>query len=172
MKRWVPWLSLVARFGLAAVLISSGGLKAMDPDQSEIAVRAYHILPESLIYPTSLVLPMFEIALGLLILIGLAVRPTAVVSALLFVVLIGVIASVWARGYKIDCGCFGGGGEDASVTWRHYLTEILRDVGFLVLALWLSVYPRTRWALGLGSRLRAPTDDRSNNVTDEKKELV
>ncbi|GAB18572.1 hypothetical protein GOEFS_059_00060 [Gordonia effusa NBRC 100432] len=168
----MPWLSLLARVGLAAVLVSSGALKAIDPDQSEIAVRAYHILPESLIYPTSLVLPMFEIALGLLVLIGLAVRPTAIVSAILFVVLIGVIASVWARGYKIDCGCFGGGGEDASVTWRHYLTEILRDVGFLALALWLSIFPRTRWALGLGSRLRVSVQDHGHEMTDENKELV
>ncbi|WP_376767215.1 MauE/DoxX family redox-associated membrane protein [Gordonia asplenii] len=169
MNRWVPWVSLLARVGLAAVLIVAGGLKAADPDQSEIAVRAYHILPDSLAYPTSLVLPMFEIALGLLLLIGLAVRPTAIVSAVLFVVLIGVIASVWARGYTIDCGCFGGGGEDASVTWWHYLTEILRDVGFLAIALWLSVFPRSRWALGPGSRLRWDSPDAA--ATDEK-ELV
>lgn len=169
----MPWVSLLARLGLAGVLIVAGGLKALDPDQSEIAVRAYHILPDSLVYPTSLVLPMFEVALGLLVLIGLAVRPAAIVSAVLFVVLIGVIASVWARGYTIDCGCFGGGGEDASVTWRTYLTEILRDVGFSAIALWLSVFPRTRWALGPGSRLRwVPPGDPGADMIDEKKELV
>lgn len=170
----VPWVSLVARLALAAVLIVAGGLKALDPDQSEIAVRAYRLLPESLILPTSFVLPMIEIGLGLLILIGLAVRPAAVVSLVLFVVLIGVIASVWARGYTIDCGCFGGGGDDASATWRTYLMEILRDVGFAAIALWLNIFPRSRWALGPGSRLRGTQTLTINDddVNDDDKELV
>ena len=43
------------------------------------------------------------------------------------------IASAWARGLQIECGCFGGGGtvEDAT---SKYPWEIARDVGLLLLS--------------------------------------
>jgi hypothetical protein len=53
---------------------------------------------------------------------------------------------VWARGLTIDCGCFGGGGQVAKGQ-THYLREILRDLGFFVLAAWLMVFPRGKFAL-------------------------
>jgi uncharacterized membrane protein YphA (DoxX/SURF4 family) len=158
-------VSVPVRLGLAAVWLIAGGIKAVDPDQSEIAVKAYHLFPDSAAYAVSLVLPMAEIALGLLLLIGLAVRPAAIVSAVLLVLLIAAIASVWARGYTIDCGCFGGGGE-ADVSWRNYLTEILRDVGFLALAGWLVVFPRSYLALGPGSRPRHTDGEEHDDNND------
>ncbi|WP_084248364.1 MauE/DoxX family redox-associated membrane protein [Williamsia muralis] len=162
---WRYVVSVPVRIGLAAVWLIAGGIKAVDPDQSEIAVKAYHLFPDSTAYAVSLVLPMAEIALGLLLLIGLAVRPAAIASAVLLVLLIAAIVSVWARGYTIDCGCFGGGGE-ADVSWRNYLTEILRDVGFLALAAWLIVFPRSHLALGPGSRPRAARDDHDDDSND------
>lgn len=74
-----------------------------------------------------------EIGLGLLLLAGVGVRPTAVVSAALLVVFMAGVASAWARGLSIDCGCFGGGGA-AQVGAADYLTELGRDLGFLALA--------------------------------------
>ncbi|MFC4602399.1 MauE/DoxX family redox-associated membrane protein [Rhodococcus kronopolitis] len=150
---WIRIVSLVARIGLAAVWLVSGAIKFVDPTQTEVAVRAYQLLPESLIQPVASTLPMLEIALGLLLLIGLGVRVAAVVSAAVLVVLIGVIVSVWARGLSIDCGCFGGGGA-ADVDGWDYAREIARDVGFLSLAAWLTVFPRSPFALG--PRSRAP----------------
>ncbi|MFE4501136.1 MauE/DoxX family redox-associated membrane protein [Rhodococcus sp. NPDC056743] len=144
-------VSLVARLGLAAVWLISGGIKFLDPVQTKIAVRAYQLLPESLVGPVAMAMPLLEIVLGLLLLVGLAVRASAAVSVLMLVVLISVIISVWARGLSIDCGCFGGGGAADVDAW-DYLNEILRDVSFLALALWLCVFPRSPIALGQGSR--------------------
>lgn len=150
---WKSVVSLLARLGLAAVWLISGGVKVADPTQTVVAVRAYQLLPEGLVRPVAAIMPMFEIALGLLLLIGLAVRATAVASAGMLLVLIGVIISVWARGLSIDCGCFGGGGP-ADVDGWDYAREIARDVGFLALAVWLIVFPRSPFALG--PRSRAP----------------
>ena len=50
-------------------------------------------------------------ALGLLLAMGIMVRFSALVTAVLMVGFIAGIASVWYRGYSIDCGCFGGGGD-------------------------------------------------------------
>lgn len=149
---WIRIVSTVARIGLAAVWLISGWIKFSDPTQTVVAVRAYQILPSDLVRPFAAVFPALELALGLLLLVGLAVRPAAVASAIGLVVLIAAIASAWARGLSIDCGCFGGGGVVNDVGTWDYLSEILRDLGFLAASAWLMVFPRTPLALGPGSR--------------------
>ncbi|WP_430333422.1 MauE/DoxX family redox-associated membrane protein [Rhodococcus sp. ACT016] len=149
---WIRIVSLLARFGLAAVWLISGWIKFIDPTQTVVAVRAYQLLPEDLVRPVAYTMPMFEIALGLFLVIGLGVRVVAVVSSATLLVLIGVIISVWARGLSIDCGCFGGGGA-ADVGGWDYAREIARDVGFLALAVWLVVFPRSPYSLGPRSRV-------------------
>ncbi|WP_068156532.1 MauE/DoxX family redox-associated membrane protein [Rhodococcus phenolicus] len=148
---WIRIVSLIARLGLAAVWLVSGWIKFSDPTQTIVAVRAYQLLPDELVRPVAAGLPVLELVLGLLLLVGLAVRPVAVVSAAVLVGLIAAIVSAWARGLSIDCGCFGGGGV-ADVDGWDYTREILRDLGFLALSVWLIVFPRSPVALGPGSR--------------------
>ena len=141
----------VARLGLAAVFLVSGVLKAVDPDATYVAVRAYDVLPKAGVTLVAGILPWLEIVLGLLLLAGLATRVVAVASAGLLVVFIAGVVQAWARGLSIDCGCFGGGGAvDPGQT--TYGRELLRDAGFLLLAGWLVVRPRTLGALTLPSR--------------------
>ncbi len=147
----IRWLSLLARLGLAAVWLISGWLKAVDPLQTVVAVRAYRLLPEGAVTPVANALPFVEIGLGLLLLCGVGVRPVAWCSAALLVVFMIGVSSAWGRGLSIDCGCFGGGGA-AQVGARDYLTELGRDLGFLVLAGWLVARPHSPGALGAGSR--------------------
>ena len=56
------------------------------------------------------------------------------------------IASAWARGLSIDCGCFGGGGE-VGANDTKYPQEIARDVLFAAAGLWLVWRPRTPFSL-------------------------
>ncbi len=140
------WIGTVVRIGLAVVWAWAGLAKISDPAVAAQAVRAYRILPESLVKPVGYGLPFLEVALAVLLLIGLGVRIAAVISVLLLLTFIAGITSAWARGISIDCGCFGGGGAvDASQT--QYLQEILRDTGFLLMAGWLIFRPRTRVSL-------------------------
>ncbi|MGW3039315.1 MauE/DoxX family redox-associated membrane protein [Kitasatospora sp. NPDC001159] len=142
---WSEWVGLVVRLALAVVWGWAGLAKIADPAEAAQAVRAYEILPEGLVKPIGYGLPFLELALALLLVVGLGVRLVAGVSALLLLTFIAGIASAWARGISIDCGCFGGGGHvDASQT--EYLQEILRDTGFLLLAGWLLWRPRTRFS--------------------------
>ncbi len=145
-------MSTVSRLGLVVVWLVAGSVKAVDPLQTEQAVRAYQVLPEPVVGPVALVLPFLEIGLGLLLLLGLAVRPVAVVSALVLTVFIAGVASSWARGLSIDCGCFGGGGAVADAGAGTYVVEIARDVGFTALAAWLVWRPGSWGTLGPGSR--------------------
>jgi uncharacterized membrane protein YphA (DoxX/SURF4 family) len=145
-------LGTVLRLGLAAVFLVSGELKVVDPAQTRIAVRAYELLPPDLVGPVATALPLVELVLGTLLLVGAFTRWIAVASAVLLVVLMAAVAQAWARGLSIDCGCFGGGGTVAKGDTR-YPQELARDVGTLLLALWLLVRPRT--ALSVDGWLRA-----------------
>jgi|SRR4051812_31532934 uncharacterized membrane protein YphA (DoxX/SURF4 family) len=142
-----PWISTVARLGLAAVFLIAGGLKVGDLAASGRAVNAYDLMSYDTAKVVGAVQPFLEIALGLLLLAGLAVRLSAAIAAVLLVVFIAGIASAWARGLQIDCGCFSKGGELTGGRTAEYGLEILRDLGFLVLAVTLLVKPRTKYSL-------------------------
>lgn len=136
----------VVRLGLAAVWFVSGSIKAADPEQTWVAVHAYQVLPDPLVKAVAAVLPWFELALGLLLLLGVGTRLVATISAGVLVLFMAGVTQAWARGLNIDCGCFGGGGEVAPDA-TSYGTELLRDTGFLVLAAWLMIRPRSWLAL-------------------------
>ena len=141
-----PWISTGARLVLGAVFLIAGALKVVDAQSSVAAVRAYRLLPASLATIVGWGLPFAEIALGLLLLGGIATRVVAAASAILLVVFIAAVASAAARGLSIDCGCFGGGG-DVDPGQTAYGVEILRDIGLLFLAVWLVWQPRSRFTL-------------------------
>jgi uncharacterized membrane protein YphA (DoxX/SURF4 family) len=139
-------IGTLARLGLAAVWLISGAIKVSDLNQTYVAVQAYDLLPAGTVSVVAGAVPFLELALGVLLLVGLGTRLTAVVSAVVLLAFIGAVAQAWARGLTIDCGCFGGGGQVAEGDTR-YPQEIARDAGFLVLAGWLMARPRTRLAL-------------------------
>lgn len=145
-NRWLPWLSLVIRLGLAVVFGWSGVAKAGDLLGTEVAVRAYSLVPDGWVAPIAAVLPWFEIGLSLLLLAGLATRVAAVLSAVLMAVFITGVASAAARGLSIDCGCFGGGGAVAPGETR-YTAEIVRDAVFLLMAAYLVWRPSSPFSL-------------------------
>jgi uncharacterized membrane protein YphA (DoxX/SURF4 family) len=151
------WFGLVARLVTGGVWIVAGALKLPDPYESVRAVRAYDLLPEALVPTVGLLLPIVEVVLGLALVLGLFTRAAAVVSALLLVLFIVGIASVWARGIEIRCGCFGDGGARADAS-SAYPWEIARDVGLLLLSLLLVRLPRTRLAL---DRVLFPATERA-----------
>ena len=91
-------------------------------------------------------LPFAEIALGVLLLAGIATRVAAAATAALLVVFIVAVISAAARGLSIVCGCFGGGG-DVAPGQTAYGVEIVRDLGLLLLAFWLMWHPSSRLAL-------------------------
>lgn len=140
------WIGLLARLITGGVWIVAGALKLPDSASSIRAVRAYDLLPESIVATVGYALPVVEIVLGACLVLGLLTRTMGVLSSLLFVAFIVGISTAWARGLSIDCGCFGGGGEVADATSK-YPREIARDVGLLLLSAWLVVWPSTRWSL-------------------------
>jgi uncharacterized membrane protein YphA (DoxX/SURF4 family) len=139
-------IGLVARLIVGVVLIWAGAAKVTSPAASARAVRAFQILPYDFAGYVGFALPVLEILVGLLLVVGLFTRLSAVVGGLLMVAFIIGISSAWARGLTIDCGCFGGGGTIAAAQTQYPL-EILRDVGVAACATWLVVRPSTAYSL-------------------------
>jgi uncharacterized membrane protein YphA (DoxX/SURF4 family) len=142
----VRWLGLAARLVVGGVLLYAGLLKVPHPAASVSAVRSYQLVPTGMAETVGHVLPMLEVVVGACLVVGLLVRFTGAVSALLQVAFLFGIISVWSRGIAIDCGCFGGGGPDPDA-FSKYPWEIARDVVLLALSLLLVWRPRTPFAV-------------------------
>jgi uncharacterized membrane protein YphA (DoxX/SURF4 family) len=139
------WLGLVARLVVGGVWVVAGALKLPDPAASVRAVRAYDLLPESIVPTVGHLLPIVEVLVGVCLIAGILVRVMAVASAVLFAAFIIGISAAWARGLQIDCGCFGGGGYQAGAS-EEYPWEIARDAVLLVVSLFLAWRPASRLA--------------------------
>ena len=146
LKLYQPWLTLLARLGLGGVLLAAGGLKIGNLQKSAMSVRAYEMLPVGLANFLGFVLPWIEIGMGLLLIVGVAVSIVGLLGALTMLAFVVAIAQAWARGLSIDCGCFGGGGEIAPEETK-YLSTILRDIGFLLLGVYLYYFPKGKFGL-------------------------
>lgn len=144
--RRADFIGLLARLILGVVLFVAGALKVTSPAVSARAVNAFQILPYDVARYVGYALPVVEILVGLLLVAGLLTRASAAVGGLMMVAFIIGIASAWARGLSIDCGCFGGGGAVAA-SQTKYPWEILRDVGVAACAGWLVVRPRTPFSI-------------------------
>lgn len=140
-----PWVGTVIRLALGAIWLWAGTAKLADPRGFVQAVRAYDVTPEWLSKAIGYGMPVLEVCLAALLIAGVITRIAAVVSAALFTVfLVGIIQAA-VRGLKLECGCFGGGGATEGST--TYTLDIFRDVGLLLLAVFLIIWPMTRWSV-------------------------
>lgn len=161
-RPWVGWIGLLARLLLGGVLLVAGALKVGALGESVLAVRAYQLLPYELTDIVGTALPFAEVALGLALITGTFTRVSGAIGALVMIAFTIAIASAWARGLTLDCGCFGGGGQiSAEEAFAAYPWEIARDVGLAACGAWLTALPRTPFSVDAWRARRAglPADD-------------
>jgi uncharacterized membrane protein YphA (DoxX/SURF4 family) len=141
-----PWVTLLSRLVLGGVLLVAGGLKVGNLPKSAMAVRSYEMLPIPLANFLGYTLPWIEIGMGLLLIVGVAVKISGALGALTMLAFIIAIAQAWARGLSIDCGCFGGGGAiDPEDT--KYTQKLLENMGLMSLGIFLYFFPKGRFGL-------------------------
>lgn len=141
------WVGVPARLVVGGVWVVAGALKLPDPAESVRAVRNYQLLPEAVVPLVGHALPVLEVLVGACLLAGVLVRGAAAASVVLMAAFIVGIASAWARGLSIECGCFGGAGGTVEDATAAYPWDIARDVGLLLASAWLVWRPRTPWAV-------------------------
>jgi hypothetical protein len=81
-------------------------------------------------------------------------RSAAGAAGVLLLVYVAAIASAWARGLRIDCGCFSHGGYDPGANGVRYATDIGRDLSLLLAAGLLVWRPASRLALARDTNLQ------------------
>lgn len=148
-QRWAtvqPWLSLIVRLSMAGILIAAAIPKMQDFPASVRAVRAYRFLPEAVVPLVGNMLPFLELLLALFLILGLFIRLSSVVWLVMMVAFAAGVIWVWVKGYSIDCGCFGGGGEVEEGT-TNYPVHLAERLGFMVLGTYLLIYPRSKFSL-------------------------
>jgi len=139
-------VGLLARLVLGVVLVVAGALKIGNPLGAARAVQAYEVMPFEVARWVGYALPWIEIVVGVLLVLGLFTRASALLGTVLMLAFVIGIAQAWARGLTIDCGCFGGGGQvDADQT--RYGSEILRDLGLALCGAWLVARPASTLSL-------------------------
>lgn len=99
-----PFLGLLVRVALAALLAAAGIGKLRDRRRFDGTVLDYRLLPPRLALRLAAPLPWVELALGVGLLAG--VRQASLAAALLFGIYGVAMAVNLARGRRlIDCGC-------------------------------------------------------------------
>jgi len=146
-----PFASLAGRLVLAVVFAAAGWPKLLDPDGTVRSVRAFRLVPEALVPAFGYGLPVLELALARLLLVGLLTRWSAAAAGVLLVMFMIGIAAAWARGLAIECGCFGSTSGPVVDPTRGYALDLLRDAALLLVAGFLVVRPRS--PLSLDARL-------------------
>lgn len=130
---------------MGAIFIYAGYSKIIDIPLAELSVESYQIFPREIAHVIGIALPLVELALGLLLLLGVGTRIVAVLLSGMLVLFIAGIASLWIRGINTQCGCFGGSLIPAGEP--NFALEIGRDLLMLVATAWLVLWPRTYFAV-------------------------
>ncbi|MDO5099869.1 MAG: DoxX family membrane protein [Corynebacterium sp.] len=138
-------ISLLARFGLAAVWIIAGWQKLGKPMAEAQAIQGYEIFSTYWSILLGKLIGPLELAGGVLLLLGIFLRFAAKLSAVVLILFMIGIGQAWARGLVIDCGCFGD--VDLADGGMDYLFTILRDIGLLAMSIWVMYRPYKRFAI-------------------------
>ena len=130
-KYLVSIIDLLLRIFIGGVFILSGISKLLDIPAFAKVVHEFDILPDLLITPFSVALPIVELAAGLLVVLGLFVRPALIFIMMMLVAFIAVIIpNLGGENVISECGCFGG-----LLRSRVGIDLLIRDVIFLILSI-------------------------------------
>lgn len=98
---------LLLRLLVGALLLIAGVSKLGDREAFDNAVTDYDILPARLARPFARLVPLLEVLLGVLLLLGLFTVESAALAVPLFASFSLAIGVNMLRGRHVDCHCFG-----------------------------------------------------------------
>jgi uncharacterized membrane protein YphA (DoxX/SURF4 family) len=131
------WLDRGSRWLLAVVFLFAGVPKIADPEAFAVIIGAYGLLPEILLLPMAIVLPLAEIGIAVALIYS---RQEGLWGAgIMLLVFIAVLGYGVQMGLDIDCGCFGP--EDPEhKAFSGLRTALVRDLLLLIPMLYGSWY--------------------------------
>ncbi len=141
--RFFPVMECAVRWILGGIFIYSGSVKFMDPSRFAEIIAGFGLLPEVLIYPLAVLLPVIELVAGIGLIFSL--RGSLSVIAAMLVIFIAVLLYGIHLGLDIDCGCFGP--EDPEQAYKGLKAALARDAVMMAAVLfvfWSHVRSRKR----------------------------
>jgi uncharacterized membrane protein YphA (DoxX/SURF4 family) len=136
------YLVLGIRLILGVVFIYAAIDKIANPAAFAQNIYNYRMLPESFINFMALTLPWLEIICGVLIVLGVFIRGSALLIGFMLLIFIVAISFALVRGLDISCGCFSqAGGHGMAVDL------LIRDILMFVGALIVMVYAGPAFSL-------------------------
>jgi uncharacterized membrane protein YphA (DoxX/SURF4 family) len=132
------YTTLLCRLALGVLFVYASIDKIANPADFARAIFYYRILPVSLVNLLAVTLPWGELFAGILLILGLFTRGSALlINALLAVFIIAIGYNV-SRGVDIACGCF----TVSPTATKHGLSSLYRDVGMLLMGLQIYLFDK------------------------------
>jgi hypothetical protein len=137
--KMMDWSYRLCRWTLGGVFIYAGGTKLVEPEIFAVLIEAYGIVPERLLMPVAIGLPLLKVIAGIGLLFDIRGSLALITGLLvLFIVVLGY--GIW-MGLDVDCGCFGP--EDPEAEAFHGLRmSLFRDLFMMAGVAFIYVY---RW---------------------------
>ena len=115
----------LCRWTLGGIFIYAGSTKLLEPKIFASLVEAYGIVPEGLLIPVTIGLPVLEVIAGFGLLFDIR-GSLEVITGLLVIFMVVLSYGIWL-GLDVDCGCFGP--EDPEAESFHGLRlSLFRDL--------------------------------------------
>ena len=125
----MDWTYKITRWVLSAIFIYAGGTKLLEPEIFAVLIEAYGIVPEGLIMPVAIGLPLLEVTAGIGLLFDIR-GSLALIAGLLLLFMVVLGYGIW-MGLDVDCGCLGP--EDPEAEAFHGLRlSLFRDLVMMV----------------------------------------
>jgi len=126
------YLYATAYYFIAIVLLAAGIFKIYDPVPMLGTLELIQFLNNPLSVLIATILPVIEIALGILLLTGKKIQISLIAATGLFWFFFGFSVYGYAVGLDVDCGCFGN-----VIASDFGVGMILRNLIFAVISTWL-----------------------------------
>ncbi|OGJ87444.1 MAG: hypothetical protein A2268_14800 [Candidatus Raymondbacteria bacterium RifOxyA12_full_50_37] len=123
-NKLVPVSCLIVRFYLGAVFLAACYHKILNPYAFAIDVATYDILPLSLVNLMTVALPWVELLAGLLVISGVAVRPSVLMMGGMMIMFIIALSLALSRGLDMSCGCFASADVEAAISWKTLVRDL------------------------------------------------
>lgn len=133
-------LGLLIRFAFGTMFLAAGAAKLSDLGEFADAIRLYRMIPGATAGAVARMVAVTEVALGIVLILGLAIPYAAVIGSVLLVVFAIAMGINLIRGRQIPCGCKR---ESEPIQIRH----ILRNVLSVAALLFLASVPAHQWAI-------------------------
>lgn len=141
MQKGLLWADRIGRWVISLIFLGAGLPKLFDVRGFAEIIDAYAILPDLLLLPTAVVLPVVEICLAVGLLFNSLKSKIGVAILLLFFIVL--LSYSIGQGLDIDCGCFGL--EDPEhIAFQGLRAALVRDIVMFVPLLYSFWYHRYR----------------------------